>query len=58
VRWILNEVSSEIGNTFCDFVTEVEGTETRSTFGVAVSIDVVISLHEDVENKYSGTLLC
>jgi len=38
-------------------VTEVEITQTRATYGGAVSIDVAISLHADMENKYSGTVL-
>jgi hypothetical protein len=36
---------------------EVEGTQTKATFGGAVSIEVVVSLYADVENEYSGTVL-
>ena len=54
---ILNGCSAEIGNTFRELMTAVEGTQTRATFGSAVSIEVVVSLVPEMENKYSGCLM-
>ena len=54
---VLSDVPADIRNTYCEFVTEVDCTQTRATFGGAVSIELAISLHADVENKYSGTVL-
>ena len=56
VRSVINEVSAEISNTFCEFVTKVEGTRTRAIPGNAVSMKVTVSLVSEMVNKYSGTL--
>ena len=53
----LNEVSAEISNEFWEFITKAERTQTRVCFADAVSLNVVISFHTDVENKYSGIVL-
>jgi hypothetical protein len=37
-------------------VTEVEDTQTRAIFVGAFSVEVVFSLHADVEYKYLGRL--
>jgi hypothetical protein len=37
-------------------VTEVEVTQNRAIFGGAVSIQVVVSLVPEKENKYAGTV--
>jgi len=41
---VLNGGSTEIGNTFWNLVTEVEGTQSRANFGGAVSKQVIVSL--------------
>ena len=38
-------------------VTEEQVAQTRATFYGAVSIEIVVSLDADVENKYSDTML-
>jgi hypothetical protein len=45
-----------MGNTIWNLVAKVEGTQTRATFGGAVSIQIIVSLVSEMENKYSGTL--
>ena len=37
--------------------TEVYSTQTRAIFGGDVSVEIVVALDADVENKYSGTML-
>ena len=54
---VTKEGSAEMGNTFWNLVTEVEGTQTRAIFGGAVSIQVTVPLVPEMQNKYSGNLL-
>jgi hypothetical protein len=54
---VLNEGSAEMGNTVRGLVTAVEGAQTGDIFGAPVSIGIVVSLHADVENNCSGTVL-
>ena len=49
-----NDGSGEMGNTFWNFVTKVEGTQTRAIFGGAVSKQVIVSLVSEMENKCSA----
>ena len=53
---VLNEGSAEIGKTIRELVTEVEGTQTRSIFGGAISLEVIVQLVSEMKTKYSGTL--
>jgi len=53
---VLKEGSTEIGNGLWELVTATDGTQTRTILGGAVSIDVIVSLVSEMENKYSGTL--
>lgn len=53
----LNEGSAEISNTFWEFITDVEVTQTRAIFGEAVSMEAVVSPVSEMENKYSSALL-
>ena len=41
---VLNRVSAEIGNTFGEVVTDIEGTQTRSIARDAIYIGVTVSL--------------
>jgi hypothetical protein len=45
---VLNRVSAEIGNTFGEVVTDIEGTQTRSIARDAIYIGVTISLVSEV----------
>ena len=54
---MLNEVSTEMGNTFRGLITAVEGTQNKATFRGPVSIEFVVSQHANVENKCSVTVL-
>jgi len=54
---VLNDGFGEMGNTFFNFVTEVEGTQTRAIYGGAVSKQVVVALVSEMEKKCSGTPL-
>ena len=54
---VLNDGFGEMGNTFWNFVTEVEATHTRAIYGGAVSIQVTVALVSEMEKKCSGTLL-
>ena len=54
---VLNDGSGKRGNTFWNFVTEVEGTQTRAIFGGTVCKQVIIPLVSEMEKKCSGTLL-
>jgi len=54
---VFNDGFGEIGNTFWNFVTEVEGTQTRAIYGGAVSKQVVVALVSEMEKKCSGTPL-
>jgi hypothetical protein len=37
-------------------VTATDGTQTRAILGGAVSIDVIVSVVSEMENRYAGTL--
>jgi len=48
---VLNDGSTEIGNTFWNLVTEAEGIQSRANFGSAVSKQVIVSLVSEMEKK-------
>ena len=54
---VISKVYAEIGNAFWVLFTEVYSTQTRATFGGDISLEVLVALDADVENKYSGTML-